>query len=163
MIKYGVDKFVVEELFQCDDAELSSYEIMFIEKYNTYKEGYNATQGGDGSILFNYKEIIETYLTGITIKETAAKIGCSVDTVSNVLDLYDVKKHHVRSGCCSDPVKVKQYDLENNFIREWDSITDAAHWLVDNGYAKTYNGGVKQKISLCRRGLQKTAYKFIWK
>lgn len=43
MIKYGVDKFVVEELFQCDDAELSSYEIMFIEKYNTYKEGYNAT------------------------------------------------------------------------------------------------------------------------
>lgn len=30
------------------------------------------------------------------------------------------------------------------FIDEvWNSIADAAHWLVDNGYAKTYNGGVR--------------------
>lgn len=50
------------------------------------------------------------------------------------------------------------------FIDEvWNSIADAAHWLVDNGYAKTYNGGVRQKISLCVKGKLKTAYKFIWK
>ena len=42
------------------------------------------------------------------------------------------------------------------------SIADAAHWLVDNGYAKTYNGGVRQKISLCAQCRQNTAYKFKW-
>lgn len=64
---------------------------------------------------------------------------------------------------CKDSKKVEQYSLEGVFIKEWESITLAAHWLVDNGYAKTYNSGVKQKIRLCMRGENKTAYKFIWK
>ena len=52
---------------------------------------------------------------------------------------------------------------EKPILRQWDSIADAARWLVDNGYAKTYNGGVRQKISMCTKGKVKTAYKFIWK
>ena len=31
--KYGADNFVVEKLIECHPDELSSYEIMFIEKY----------------------------------------------------------------------------------------------------------------------------------
>lgn len=38
----------------------------------------------------------------------------------------------------------------------------AAHWLVDNGYAKTYNGSVRGKISQCCNNKLKTAYKFKW-
>jgi hypothetical protein len=34
---------------------------------------------------------------------------------------------------------------------------------ISNGYAKTLNGGVRQKISRCAKGKLKTAYKFIWK
>lgn len=47
-------------------------------------------------------------------------------------------------------------------VMRFTSIADAAHWLVDNGYAKTYNGGVRQKISLCAQNRQNTAYKFKW-
>ena len=163
MCKYGVDNFYVEELLQCDDVELDTYEIAYINKLNTYSNGYNATKGGDGKILFDYNEILECYKQGGTITETARKIKCSVDTVKKVLTIFNFPIRSVRCGCCSDPKKVKQFSLENEFIKEWDSITQAAHWLVDNGYAKKYNGGVKQKISLCVQGLQKTAYKFIWK
>ena len=121
----------------------------------------DATIGG--SILFDYDKIIETYALGGTMTECAAKMHCSVDTVKKVLTINNIPIRHNRRGCCSDPKKVEQYSLEGVFIKEWESITLAAHWLVDNGYAKTYNSGVKQKIRLCMRGENKTAYKFIWK
>ena len=164
MNKYGIENFVVEELIECPNDELDSYEKMYIEKLQTYgHNGYNATKGGDGSILFDYDKIIETYALGGTMTECAAKMHCSVDTVKKVLTINNIPIRHNRRGCCSDPKKVVQYSLEGVFIKEWESITLAAHWLVDNGYAKTYNSGVKQKIRLCMRGKNKTAYKFIWK
>ncbi len=164
MNKYGIENFVVKELIECPNDELDSYEKMYIEKLQTYgHNGYNATKGGDGSILFDYDKIIKTYALGGTMTECAAKMHCSVDTVKKVLTINNIPIRHNRRGCCSDPKKVKQYSLEGVFIKEWESITLAAHWLVDNGYAKTYNSGVKQKIRLCMRGKNKTAYKFIWK
>lgn len=164
MNKYGIENFVVKELIECPNDELDSYEKMYIEKLQTYgHNGYNATKGGDGSILFDYDKIIETYALGGTMTECAAKMHCSVDTVKKVLTINNIPIRHNRRGCCSDPKKVVQYSLEGVFIKEWESITLAAHWLVDNGYAKTYNSGVKQKIRLCMRGKNKTAYKFIWK
>ena len=164
MNKYGIDNFVVKKLIECPNDELDSYEKMYIEKLQTYgHNGYNATKGGDGSILFDYDKIIETYSLGGTMIECAAKMHCSVDTVKKVLTINNIPIRHNRRGCCSDPKKVAQYSLEGVFIKEWESITLAAHWLVDNGYAKTYNSGVKQKIRLCMRGKNKTAYKFIWK
>lgn len=164
MDKYGTENFVVEELIECPNDELDSYEKMFIENLQTYgHNGYNATKGGDGTILFDYDKIVETYALGGTMTECAAKMHCSVDTVKKVLTINNIPIRHNRRGCCSDPKKVEQYSLEGVFIKEWESITLAAHWLVDNGYAKTYNSGVKQKIRLCMRGRNKTAYKFIWK
>lgn len=164
MNKYGTENFVVEELIECPNDELDSYEKMFIENLQTYgHNGYNATKGGDGTILFDYDKIVETYALGGTMTECAAKMHCSVDTVKKVLTINNIPIRHNRRGCCSDPKKVEQYSLEGVFIKEWESITLAAHWLVDNGYAKTYNSGVKQKIRLCMRGRNKTAYKFIWK
>lgn len=111
---------------------------MYIEKLQTY--GHNATKGGDGSILFDYDKIIETYALGGTMTECAAKMHCSVDTVKKVLTINNIPIRHNRRGCSK---KVEQYSLEGVFIKEWESITLAAHWLVNNGYAKTYNSGKK--------------------
>lgn len=163
MNKYGVENFVVEQIYECDNDELSSYEIQFIDKFNTYSNGYNATKGGDGSILFDYNLILELYQKGMSMKQVAAKVSCSVDTVSKVVHINNIPVNKIISGSCKNPVRIQQFDLQNNFVKEWDSIAEAVHWLVDNGYAKTYNGGVRQKISLCVRGKQKTAYKFIWR
>ena len=163
MNKYGIENFIVEELCECDNAELSSYETQYIEKYNTYSKGYNATKGGDGAILFDYNLILKLYQEGLSMVEVASKVGCCTDTVSKVIHINNVPIHKVIRGFCKEPLKVKQFSLDNEFIRQWDSIADAARWLVDNGYAKTYNGGVRQKISMCTKGKVKTAYKFIWK
>ena len=163
MNKYGIENFVVEQLCECANDELSSYEIQYIKKYNTYYKGYNATKGGDGTILFDYALIMQLYQSGLSMVQVASKVGCSIDTVSKVIHINNIPINKIISGTCKIPVQIQQFDLNGKFIKQWDSIADAAHWLVDNGYAKTYNGGVRQKISMCTKGKVKTAYKFIWK
>jgi len=62
---------VVEQIYECDNEELSSYEIQFIDKLDTYSNGYNATKGGDGTILFDYKEMISLYENGLSMVEVS--------------------------------------------------------------------------------------------
>lgn len=164
MQKYGIDNFIVKELIQCEPDELSSYEILFIEKLDTYHNGYNATKGGDGSILFDYNQIVSLYKEGKSMVEVASIVHCCVDTVSKVIHIYNLPINKIYAGSCQQPKKVLQINKDTKeLIREFDSIADAAHWLVDNNYAKTYNGGVRQKICYCCQEKLNTAYKFIWK
>ena len=51
--------------------------------------------------------------------------------------------------------KVNQYDLQGNFIKQWNSITD---FLKENDLnLKNSN------ITTCCKGKRKNAYGFIWK
>ena len=47
IIKYGIDNFEFEVLEECTSAELSEKEKFYINKYDTYKNGYNMTAGGE--------------------------------------------------------------------------------------------------------------------
>ena len=162
--KYGIENFIVEKLIQCEPDELDSYEKLFIDKLDTYKNGYNATKGGDGSILFNYNEIVNLYKKGNSMIKIASIIHCCTDTVSKVIHMYNIPINKILCGSCKLPKKVIQLNKETEDpLLTFDSIADAARWLVDNGYAKTYNGGVRQKICNCCTGKLKTAYKFKWK
>ena len=106
------------------------------------------------------------------MKEVAAKIQCCTDTVSKVLHLYNVEIRNNNQdcysanyeGCLNKPVKIARLDKNTEEVLEtYDSMANAAHWLVNNGFAKTYNGGVRQKISMCCKGEIKSAYKHKWK
>lgn len=163
MRKYGIENFIVEQLIQCEPEELNSYECLFIDKLNTYKNGYNATKGGDGKILFDYQEIIKLYEEGKTMKEVAKILQCCTDTVSNVLHCYNVNIHIVHNSVIKKPIQVLQKDKDSKqIIQSFDSIADAGRWLVQNNKAKRYCGGVRQKISNCCKGKLKTAYGYCW-
>ena len=59
--KYGIDNFFIKEIEKCDIKNLSKREQYWIQYYNTYENGYNATLGGDGKILLDYNEIVRVY------------------------------------------------------------------------------------------------------
>lgn len=49
--KYGVENFKLYELAVANSREeLCNLEVYYIEKYNTFKNGYNQTIGGDGVV-----------------------------------------------------------------------------------------------------------------
>ena len=49
--KYGFDAFVVDEIFDValTECELNEKEIFYIEKFDSFRNGYNSTLGGDGT------------------------------------------------------------------------------------------------------------------
>lgn len=49
--KYGKDSFEFNIVEKCDENELSAREIYWIKKLNSYRNGYNATEGGEGAPL----------------------------------------------------------------------------------------------------------------
>lgn len=164
MQKYGIDNFIVEKLIQCEVDELDSYEMLFIQKLDTYRNGYNCTKGGDGSILFDYNQIINLYKEGKSMIEVSTIVHCCRDTVSKVIHMYNLPINKSFSGSCQKPKAVIQLNKETgNELQTFNSVADAGHWLVEHGYTKKYNGGVRAKICNCCTGKAKTAYKFKWK
>lgn len=61
--KYGSDSFIVEIIDKTESSnELKEKEKYWINYFNSYYDGYNATLGGDGQCKYNYDEIVNFYL-----------------------------------------------------------------------------------------------------
>ena len=77
---------------------------------------------------------------------------------NNVNNLeYCTRKYNCNYGARNKKhyKKVKQYDLDGNFIKEWESIIS-----IKKYFNKPNNCG---DISSCLNGRQKTAFGYIWK
>lgn len=52
--KYGLENFTFEVLEECESQDLNSKEKYYIQYYNTYKDGYNQTIGGEDNYGENH-------------------------------------------------------------------------------------------------------------
>lgn len=94
MRKYGIDNFEITQVEYIENAdELSDREKYWIEQYNSYFNGYNATRGGDGSLLYDYDIIWDYWTQGYSIKDISKKIGCNDFVVRTVLDIHKISTH----------------------------------------------------------------------
>ena len=152
--KYGVKHFFVELLGEHEEGILEKKEIEFIEKYNSYKNGYNATLGGDGSRYFKYsdKEVIGKYQELGYVIDVAKYYKCTERTVRNILRSNDIKikKGGVRS---KKVAKLNKDTLE--ILEIFESASEAGRKL-----GNVRRGG---KIGLACKNQEKTAYGFRWK
>ena len=93
--KYGKDNFNIEILEECDVSKLDEREIFYIAKYDTFKNGYNLTIGGDGNkrLLLDdkYDEIKELYLSGFSSNKIATLYKVDKSTIIKILKGLDVK------------------------------------------------------------------------
>lgn len=93
--KYGVENFIVEQLEECEISELDSKEIYYIAKYNSFKEGYNSTIGGDGNKYLvlddKYDEIKCLYLSGFSSNKIATLFNVDKSTIVKILKQLNVK------------------------------------------------------------------------
>ena len=164
MLKYGIDNFEIKELEYLKEGGklLSDREIYWIQKLGTYgHNGYNATKGGDGSTLYNYSEIINSYKEIGTIKGVSQKIGCSIDTIKNILNNnnIDIEKRKNKSK----PREIKQYSLEGKLLNIFESERIAAKYIISVVNTCSSVDKIASNIGRCALGKRKSAYKFIWK
>lgn len=169
--KYGIENFDYEILEECKISELNDKEKYWIKELKSYvlDGGYNLTKGGDSTLrdfyyfsnedlLYYWNDlkltvtaIYQTYgSTGQRIREQLIELGITPEEIEQ--RTYEKRLEIVKKGMPKRLKKINQYDLEGNFIQQYDSLTDAA--LAVNGS--------KGNISLVARGRYKTAYGYKW-
>ena len=145
--KYGIDNFIFEMICCCDNEELDKLEIHYMIEFNSIvPNGYNLREGGN---------------SGRHNEETKKKISDALkgrtDIIRNHNHFRTTGMHHTEKAkkkmSESHKKKVDQYDLDNNFIKSFDSIADAAIEI----------NTCRDNIGRVCSGRNKTAAGFIWK
>lgn len=162
MNKYGIEHFHIEQLEETDDP--SEREKYWIEQKQSFKNGYNATLGGDGKRYLDYDLIYSTYEVVQNASEVARRLNISVDSVYTVI--------HQRGGVLKTASEInreakskaiKMFNKKNEYIQSFSSLTDAAQFLKDNQYTTSQDvKGVAAHIRQCANGTRKSAYNFYW-
>lgn len=144
IVKYGWDNIKHEILYKnLSEEEAIQKEMELIAKYKTNQEeyGYNMTTGGKGAP--NCTKSIET-------REKLSKANKGKKhTEEAKRKIGEAHKGLHIGGKSPSAKKILQYDLEGNFIKEWDSFKDIERalnvsytciWAACNGKRKQIKG-----------------------
>ena len=90
--KYGLENFSFEILEYCQENELNEKEKYYISLYQTFGQGYNQTEGGEGASGFPIKlslqdiqEIYDLLLnSNISQRKIAQEFSVGEDTISEI-------------------------------------------------------------------------------
>lgn len=149
--KYGIENFKYEIVIQIVESDkfklrekLNELEIYYIEKYNSYNNGYNMTLGGSGSKgcfqteesrkkISNKAKGRKGSMTGKHLtEEQRKKISAFAKTRIGNKNPFFGKSHSEttkRKIGTANSIPVIQLDLESNVISEFPSAKEAARTL----------------------------------
>lgn len=161
--KYGINNFSLEKLETVDITLLDSREQYWIQKLDTYKNGYNKNVGGDRSCS-NYDNVLiveaNIYvdsceylsreiarLTDWSSKFIVDKMRSTINTEQTFFD-YHLKSVKVYKEELTDIVDLENWIKTLNIKfqgqhiycmeldKQFNTIGEAARYLIDNGYYK---------------------------
>lgn len=165
--------------FETLHKQLDYWETWYIEYYHSVEQGYNCTYGGQNAKVYSEetknkmsismkkfyadhpeaKEKIRDRLKGNTIWKGKKRSPESIEKMKKAQSNRSKETREKLSKALTGIkrpnkwIPVLQYDLEGNFIKEWESMSAAR---------KAF--GVKDShIGLVCRGKRKSCYGFVWK
>ena len=133
--QYGSEHFQIQELERCNDDKLDEREIYWIKYYDSFNHGYNITPGGrDDKLILNYdkqQEVKALWDEGLGQKQIQQRTKLNVETVHNYLLKAGITAENIRQRANyyvgqAKSKPILQFDLDNNFIQEWPSVTAIA-------------------------------------
>lgn len=160
--KYGEENFLFEIIEETNNP--TEREQYWIKYYNSFGEnGYNVTLGGEGKISLNHKKIIEDYYIYQNTIKVAILNNCSSQSVRNILKNNRIEiKSSMEVNKKLKSKKVIMFTLKNEFLNSFDSLHDAASYMINNNLTNCKHSTIRSHISEACRGKRKTAAKFKW-
>lgn len=113
ILKYGKENFNIEILEECEQDKLNEREKYYISYFDSYKNGYNSTEGGQlGYKTYSTDEetdtqIIEWYKTGFSLRSVAKEFNKDKATVKGILIRHNIEIRETRT------YKLTQEDRKN--------------------------------------------------
>ena len=162
MRKYGIEHFHIELIEEPDNPE--EREVFWIENKRSFKNGYNATVGGDGKKYIDYDLVISAYKEIKSIADTAKALNISADSVSNILRQNNISIISSSKVNLNKYGKItNMYSLEGEFLKSFSSTNEAAQYMIDNNLTNCKKTTIKQHITEVCTGRRNTAAKYKWK
>ena len=154
--KYGIENFTIEKIEEVENNLLNEREEYWINFFDSYNNGYNATYGGNGSKSYNYELIFHLWQEGETSKSISIKLNCSEQTVKRALDSFNVdKEERKQRGKLNCSKKVLMIDKESGeILNTFSSFNEAARFL-----GKTGGAAISRACNYANR----SAYGYKWK
>lgn len=153
--KYGIDNFIIETIDKTDNSEiLKEKEKYWINFYNSYYQGYNATLGGDGQSKYNYDDIVNYYLTHNNSMVETCKYFQIYDQVvyaalkSKEIDYKNLPKKNAPKKNKNGKILCVELNKTFNSMAE-----------IDNYFNKVVHPNIRR----CLNGITKKAYGYTWK
>ena len=157
MRKYGLEHFHIELIEETDNPE--EKEVYWIEQYRSFKNGYNATLGGDGKHYLDYDVLISAYQKNPNLEEISKIYHCDKGHLSKILKNHNVK---IKSQKEINQEKlghiIHQYDKNGKYLKSFPSAREA---LKEVSPTTKSHGGISHIMDVCK-GKRKTAYGYIW-
>lgn len=155
MNKYGIENFYIEQIEECSLEEASEREKYWIEYYNSFKYGYNATLGGDGNPYLDYDLIFKIYQEVKNIHKTSILYGCDEHSVSKILNYFNVShEERLKNVCRQNWKPIARLDKKTGEVLEiFDSVQQAE---------KKYPNTNKHISAVCK-GQRKSVGGYGWK
>lgn len=159
MRKYGKEKFYYEILEDNLPYNLLlEREKYWISFYDSVKNGYNLTYGGEGHLKYGDEELLTLWNSGLTEVEIANKLQCAPSTISIRLDQLGISHDTIINRMKQKAARreydpVLQFTKDGIFIKEWDTATQI----------QRETGMGRSNIKACCNGKLKSAYGYIWK
>jgi len=159
--KYGKDSFLIEELeFIENENQMAERERYWIEYFGSFKNGYNATLGGDGKPYLDYGLIVKTYLEVGIIKKVAELLNIDAGHISTVLRIKSIPLSPAGQAL---GIKIAMLTLDNEIIKVFPTLSDAARYLIQENLASGVISSIRTHIKEVADGKRKIAYRHKWK
>lgn len=169
--KYGIDNFKIEQIEEVStDEEACQREIYWISFYNSYYTGYNATFGGDGRQQYDPKQILTLWKEGLTNKEIAKVVGCSIDCIRDNLTLFNISVEERKERGFQKSIQTNSKQIlmiskdTDEILKIFSSSREAARFLIKEQNLNPNNiGGYSGHIIEVCKGKRKTCQGYKWK
>ena len=164
--KYGIENFeiqIIEEIQNVLEININEREKYWIEYFQSFKKGYNATCGGDGKHYLDYELISEMYNELQDCSKIAKILNIDRESVSKAIkNTGNIVLPGGRENL-NHPKIIHMYSLNNEYEATFPSVQKAVEWCFEQNLCKTINSGARGHIADCANGKRKTAYQHKWK
>lgn len=155
--KYGLNSFSIEIIEECENNQLNDKEKFWIKQYDSFKNGYNATLGGDGGHygeLIDRQQINDLWKKGLSLKQICNQTHHERHQISAILKKeLNVPEKDIIERSRNKKLTAMIDPKTDEIINIFESATSAAKFLGKN------NGN--NITSVCRKK-SKTAYGYKW-
>ena len=154
--KYGRDKFHIQLIEECPVNILNEREKYWINFYNSYYNGYNATLGGDGQCKYNYDEIVNYYLAhDNSLLQTCQHFKIYDQVVYTALKSKNINYKNLTSfGNSGNKNKYCKKILCVELNLYFNKMKD-----IDDYFNKIVHPNIRR----CLNGITKKAYGYTWR